>query len=179
MMAPHISLRFIHVLTVVTCTVLASCSGLYEVSLNDRLIYDPLDRPPPAGPDVFADAGLQGCLNELLNRSEDLSLEELTQFACPESGIETLVGIDTLSSLEQVELSQNDISDLSPLSRLSNLRVANLQNNNIRDVRPLMNLKLLRFVSLQGNDSISCRQLDQLEESVGSGLNRPLNCIAR
>lgn len=155
-------------------SMLSACEGLYQVTFNERVVYDPFGEPPEDG--LLNDPNLQGCMNELLNRNEEMTPETIKLLACTGAGISSLFGIHALESLEQLELSDNSVSDLSPLTELSNLRVLSLRNNDVRDVRPLMNLRLLRFVSLQGNERIPCRQLDQLAERVGSGLTRPVSC---
>ena len=152
--------------------VLVACAG-YEVTLNERVVYDPFPGEP--SDDLLEDANLQGCLNQLLDENQS-SIESITLIACPDSGISSLAGIEALSNLEQLELSNNAISDLSPLSNLKKLRVLSLRNNQVRDIRALNNLPILRFVSLIGNNNIPCRQLDTLQEKAGSGLSRPQSC---
>src|SRR5690606_32238404 len=133
--------------------------------------------PNPQQTGVLQDANFQGCLNQVLNNTEDRDPALVTTLACPEAGISSLIGIDALSNLEQLDLGGNAITDLSPLSRLRNLRVLNLRDNSVRSVTALMNLPLLRIISLQGNDNIPCRQLDNLQDKVGNTLNRPLSCV--
>ena len=157
-------------------SLLAGCNNLYQVTLNDRLVYDPEGTASTRGDSPFDDPDLGGCVNELLKRSENSELEDLTLLACSSASITSLYGIYSLPALQQLELSDNSISDLSPLSELKNLRVLSIRNNQLTDIRPLMELSLLRFVSLQGNPGIPCRQLDQLAERVGDGLGRPASC---
>lgn len=157
-------------------SLLAGCNNLYQVTFNDRLVYDPEGTASTRADSPFDDPDLGGCVNELLNRSESSELEDLTLLACSSASISSLYGIHNLPALQQLELSDNSISDLSPLSDLSNLRVLSIRNNQLTDIRPLMELSLLRFVSLQGNPGIPCRQLEQLAERVGEGLGRPASC---
>lgn len=162
----------------VTLFLLTGCSGLYQVTFNERLVFDPVGSGNPRADSPFDDPDLGGCVNELLNRSEDRELEDLTLLACSSADISSLYGIYSLASLQQLELSDNSISDLSPLAELDDLRVLGIRNNDIRDIRPLLELRLLRFVSLQGNPNIPCRQLDQLAERIGDDLGRPSTCAS-
>lgn len=157
---------------------LTGCNGLYQVTFNDRLVFDPVGSGDPRADSPFDDPDLGGCVNELLNRSEDRELENITLLACSSADISSLYGIYSLASLQQLELSDNSITDLSPLAELDDLRVLSIRNNDIRDIRPLLELPLLRFVSLQGNPDIPCRQLDQLAQRIGDGLGRPATCAS-
>lgn len=161
---------FLHLLPLLLC---AACSGPYTVTLNEAVVYTP--NPLPAG-SVLQDANFQGCLNQVLNNTEEQNPALVTTLACPSAGISSLIGIDALPNLEQLDLSGNAITDLNPLARLRNLRVLSLVDNDVRSVNVLMNLPLLRFISLQGNNNIPCRQLDNLQGKVGSTLGRPLSC---
>ena len=157
---------------VVTLMMITSCSR-YKVVLNNNVLYTPTSQPPPS---LLSDPNLQGCLNQqfaIVGRNDPDSIKLL---ACPASGVDSLDGIHELANLEQLELSDNNISDLSPLLELRNLRVLSVRNNRITNINTLMSLSILRFVALQGNDSISCRQLDNLEEKIGNSLNRPVSC---
>lgn len=154
-------------------SLLAACSGSpYTVSLNDNVLYSPNAALRAGG---VSDPALQGCINQILALG-DTSLTEIRSLACPEAGVRSLDGLQALTALEQLELSNNAIDNLAPLQPLRNLRVVSLRNNGIRNIGPLSGLALLRFVSLEGNDGIPCRQLDELQERLGNTLNRPLNC---
>lgn len=150
----------------------AGCSNRL-VTFNDQVVYSP--NPALINP-VFADASLQGCLNQILSANPGMAVAEIRTLACPEAGIESIRGISALRGLEQVELSGNRIDNLSELQPLRNLRVVGLRNNRIRNIGPLSALPLLRFVSLEGNDDIPCRQLDELGARIGSTLSRPEAC---
>jgi len=175
----------------VLLALLVACSNNpYSVTLNDNLLYSPF----PAQPNrIFADSGLQGCLNQLLSTLEakseeesenepeaesgaDIKLENIRSLVCPEAGIRSLQGITALSGLEELELSNNLIDNVSPLQPLRNLRIVNLSNNRLRSIGPLTALPLLRFASLEGNNELPCRQLDELGRKPGMTLNRPASC---
>lgn len=150
----------------------AGCSNRL-VTFNEQVIYSPnaaLVNP------VFADAGLQGCLNQVMMANPELAVADIRTLACPEAGIESLRGMSALQGLEQLELSGNRIDNISELQPLRNLRVLGLRNNRVRNIGPLSSLPVLRFVSLEGNDNIPCRQLDELGARIGATLSRPATC---
>lgn len=122
------------------------------------------------------DANLQGCLNQVFISSGNNDPEAVTLLACPSAGVQTLIGIETLINLEQLDLSGNAITDLTPLLNSKKLRLLSIRDNRLGNINSLLSLPILRFVSLQGNNKISCRELDRLEEKIGNTLNRPLNC---
>lgn len=145
----------------------------YAISVNDNLVYS------PSGiivEEIFADAGLQACVNNYLNNNPDSSLQTITQLTCTDSGITSLIGIRNLPELTMLDVSDNNITDLSPIIYLEKLRLLRIANNSIRSVASLNGLNLLNFIDLSGNSQIPCRQLDQLESRLGSSLRRPLSC---
>ncbi len=158
--------------SMVTLMLITSCSR-YQVVLNNNVLYTPTSQPPPS---LLSDPNLQGCLNQQFAIAGRNDPDSIKLLACPASGVDSLDGIRELANLEQLELSDNNISDLTPLLELRNLRVLSVRNNRITNINTLMSLPILRFVALQGNDSISCRQLDNLEEKIGNSLNRPIGC---
>jgi Leucine-rich repeat (LRR) protein len=161
------------ILTIATLIITSCANNPYKVTLNNNVIYSP---SAIISEGILADANLQGCLNQVFISSGNDDPESITLLACPSAGIQSLVGIDALINLEQLDFSGNAISDLSPLLTLTKLRVLSIRNNKLTNISSLQSLPIIRFVSLQGNNSISCRQLDRLEEKIGNTLNRPINC---
>lgn len=156
--------------------ILAACTGSYEVTLNDRVVYDPFNRPANSASNLLEDPAFQACLSVRLADSDETETSELGLLACSAAGITTIEGIGALAGLEQLELSDNQITDLEPLASLENLRVLSMRNNRIRDIRVLRQLPLLRLLILSGNNEIPCAQLDALAASGDVLLTRPLSC---
>jgi len=154
--------------------ILTSCSTSYRLVLNDNVLFTPTGR---ALPSLLSDTSLQGCLNQQFTSTGNEDPGSITLLACPSSGVQSLVGINALPNLEQLELSDNSIIDLSPLSSLRNLRVLSIRNNRITDINALLPLPILRFVALQGNNRLPCRQLEELGDKIGNSLNRPTSCV--
>jgi len=151
---------------------MAGCN--HTISFNNNILYTP---NPAQRSGVLEDPSLQGCLNQVLAVGGTTDHAAVTLLACPDAGIGTLEGIEALTALEQLEVSDNLITDLSPVTRLRNLRVLSIRNNLLGDIRLLDTLPTLRFISLQGNDRIPCRQLDTLQQRLGNTLGRPAACI--
>jgi Leucine-rich repeat (LRR) protein len=155
---------------------LASCRGGYTYTLNDSVIYSPTDAGNPTA-SVLRDSALQACLNQVLKKDQrPVKLEDVRLLACPGSGVETLIGIENLPHLEQLELSDNQIHDLKPLTQLRDLRVLALRNNPVASIEPLLSLPALRFVSLQGAEQLPCKELAKLKTKLGNTLSEPLHC---
>lgn len=156
------------------CLPLGACIHPYTVTLNDSVVYSPNAAVRNA---VTQDPGLQACLDQTLERTQQTDLATVKLLACPGAGVETLVGIEALVNLEQLELADNEVTNLSPLLPLKNLRVLGLRDNRIGDIRPLNALPILRFLSLEGNNGIPCRQLDAFAARLGNTFGRPVDCI--
>jgi len=155
---------------------LTACKGHYIYTFNDNVVY----RPGAAGEpnaNVFRDTNLQGCLNQVLEAEKITDLGKVQLLACAGSNVEVLAGIQKLTGLEQLELSDNKIKDLRPLASLKNLRVVGLRNNPFTTLSPLLDLQLLRFVSLQGDEQLPCKEIAELKTRLGNTLTEPLHCV--
>lgn len=162
-------------LPVLLLLALSACShNPYTITFNDNVMYSPNKALLNS---IVTDPSLQGCINQVLATMESANAAEIKLLACPDAGIKSLEGINALSALEQLELSDNLIDNLSPLSGMRNLRVLSIRNNAISNIGPLDSLPLLRFISLTGNNRISCRQLEALVSRLGNTLSRPATCI--
>ncbi|MES2624268.1 MAG: leucine-rich repeat domain-containing protein [Pseudomonadota bacterium] len=155
--------------------VLIACKqNPYTVTFNNNVVYSP---NAAIRDKILDDPALQACLNQVLAGNAELDVESVKLIACPGAGITTLEGINKLSNLEQLDVSDNAVSNVSPLLGLKKLRVLSLRNNAVSNVGPLVSLPLLRFVSLSGNTQIRCRDLASLENKLGNTLDKPLTCL--
>ena len=105
------------------------------------------DNPSPDLP-MFPDDRLEAAVRvQLLIPSwVDLTcdlLSGLTSLAAASSGIENLVGIESLTSLAGLYLPDNSIIDISALSELTKLKELNLTSNSIADISGLSGLTRL------------------------------------
>lgn len=155
---------------------LAGCHGGYTYTFNDNVIFSPGQESSATPPTALRDPALQACLNQYLEASGLTALDQVKLLACPGSGVATLAGIEAMTGLEQLELSDNKVSDLRPLMPLRNLRVLGLRNNPVATVAPLIELPILRFVSLLGDEQLRCDDVAELRNKLGNTLTVPLHC---
>ena len=78
------------------------------------------------------------------------------------SSVQSLDGIETLSSLVELNANWNQINDLSPLNGLSNLSILHLEGNQIQSLNALENLQNLTHLNVQWNQIASASILDGL-----------------
>ncbi len=78
--------------------------------------------------------------------------------------IESIGGIENLSSLIELDLSFNDIEDIQYVKDLKNLKILRLNNNNISDISPLSYLSNMELLDLSFNTISSVEALLFLPE---------------
>lgn len=152
---------------------LQSCTRQFSVSVNEQTLYDPRTQLPVA---QLSDPGLQGCVNIALQQQQVQAINELSALSCASSEVIRLGGLQQLSALRFLNLSDNNIVDLNPLSALNQLSGLSLANNPITDAAALLSLPNLNVLNLLGSEAIPCSQLNLLEQKLGTGLQRPANC---
>ena len=74
-----------------------------------------------------------------------------TELAAPSAGVESLVGMQNLTSLTDLNLTSNSINDISSLSGLTSLTDLNLTFNFISDINSLAELTSLMVLRLGDN----------------------------
>ena len=78
------------------------------------------------------------------------------------SGVQSLAGIENLTSLAELNANWNQINDLSPLNGLSNLSILHLEGNQIQSLNALENIQNLTHLNVQWNQIASASALDGL-----------------
>ncbi len=152
---------------------LQSCTRQFSVAVNEQTLYDPRTQLPVA---QLSDPGLQGCVNIALQQQQVPTINQLSTLSCASSEVIRLGGLQQLSALRFLNLSDNNIVDLNPLSTLNQLSGLSLANNPITDAAALLSLPNLNVLNLLGSEDIPCSQLNLLEQKLGTGLQRPANC---
>jgi hypothetical protein len=102
---------------------------------------------------AFPDAALQACVNGALGHSANTPIRgddaaAITELVCTARGIANLTGIQSLTHLQQLDLSSNRITDLQPLTQLTGLVQLDLAENEIVNTLPLAPLIKLQLLSL-------------------------------
>ncbi|MED5564690.1 MAG: hypothetical protein VYB16_09335, partial [Gemmatimonadota bacterium] len=123
---------------------------------------------------TFEDADLEAAVRAALSvgTQEDLTcglVSELTALTAENSEIESLVGMQNLTGLTNLELNANSITDISPLSGLANLTIVGLVDNSITDISALRDLTNLSDLRLQSNPDLRIVQPLLDNPGVGAG----------
>jgi len=130
---------------------------------------------------TFADANLEAEVREELAVGPDAELtcglldtiELLNAFG---AGITDVAGIQNLTSVKQLFISNNDISDLGPLSGMGTVETLFVGSNPISDLGPLSDLSSLLLLSANNSDITDLSPLSGLTSL--QGLHLPGNQIS-
>ncbi|MHA2086881.1 MAG: leucine-rich repeat domain-containing protein, partial [Promethearchaeota archaeon] len=79
------------------------------------------------------------------------------------TNISDIIGLNLLTDLEELDLSQNRIKEISGLETLTNLRVLRLSSNYISEIKGLENLESLEELYLDGNFINELKGLENLK----------------
>jgi Leucine-rich repeat (LRR) protein len=153
--------------------VLTTCARKYSVSVNQNTVYDPRGRMTEVR---FPDPGLQACVNMRLQQQQLDSVEEITILTCPGLEIRSLEGIQAVSNLEFLDVTDNRLAYLTGLRTLNNLRSVTASGNPLIDISALFALPALNAATFNNANSIPCAHLDRLAQKPGLNLVRPLQC---
>ena len=121
---------------------------------------------------TFEDARLEAAIRARLSVDAERDLtcslvSALTDLTALNSGIESLLGMQNLTGLANLELNANSITDIGPLSGLTSLTTLGLVNNSITDISALRELTNLSDLRLQSNPDL--RNIQPLLENTGFG----------
>ena len=78
--------------------------------------------------------------------------------------ISDLTGIQCLTSLTELDISENQLTDISPVTGLSKLRVLYVRENQVSDISVLSGLSVLRDLNLDSNHISDIEVLRELTE---------------
>ena len=132
---------------------------------------------PDAAIATFEDANLEAQVRAALSlgAQDDLTcrlVSGLTRLDAEQAGIESLVGIQNLTSLTALNLSANSITDIGALSGLTDLTQLSLRNNSITDISALSGLTSLTELSLRNNSITDISALSGLTSLTALSLGR-------
>ena len=118
----------------------------------------------------FVDLALEACVIDAAMTYGHTQPEDFTQLDCSLSPktILDLDGIDRLSNLEVLDLSNSGITSLSPLAELASLHSLTIRNARVSDVDSLFSIDTLTSIDLTGNPGVTCDDLDELVATGGS-----------
>ena len=140
---------------------------------DSACLHTVVSRSMPSDPFAafrFPDLALEECVIDAAMTFGYTQLEEFTQLDCsltPKT-ILSLDGIDRLSNLEILDLSNSGIIDLSPLTELASLHSLTVRNAHISDIAALFSIGTLTSIDLTGNPGVTCDDLDKLVSTGGA-----------
>ena len=163
------------ILCLIIASILLTACADYDVKINNNVIYTPPKLLTKMG---VADRALNDCMQQIVKDMKITAIEQLTNLACTNAGIETLVGLERFYKLEILMMNDNSIADISLLNELSALKTVALANNKITTVSRLSDLSYLQTVNLAGNTQLDCETTKVLSTIVDN-LSLPEHCISQ
>lgn len=109
---------------------------------------------------VIKDKKLKAKIKEI-TVEEGFALDEIKNLDASSIGVESLEGIQALTSLEMLTLSNNSIRDITPLGTLEHLTLLDIQNNLIENLEPLKPLEGLQTLFIRNNPVASIEVLEK------------------
>jgi len=145
---------------------------------SELCIYGSRSRSVPPDPFSalrFPDLALEECVINAATAAGYTQPDEFTELDCSTTprSILGLDGIERLSNLQTLNLSNSGVSDLQPLTSLPALRSLSVANATVSDIAPLFSIAPLDTVNLSGNTRILCSALDDLV-ATGVGVTADL-----
>ena len=160
------------ILSLASVSLLTSCQR-YEVSVNDRLIY----QPPSLYTNVIVDDdSLEQCLYDIIKQQRLTKAEQLEKLHCPAGSILSLQGIATFSKIRQLVIKDHRLTNINDIAHLTALTHADLRNNALHDATALTKLAALKELDLRGNDALDCSSTTALRDKADLTLHLPLHC---
>jgi Leucine-rich repeat (LRR) protein len=159
---------------IIAAILLTACAD-YDVKINNNVIYTP---PKLLTKMRVADRALNDCMQQTVKDMKITAIEQLTNLACTNAGIETLAGLERFYKLEILIMNDNSIADISLLNELSALKTLALANNKITNVSRLSDLSYLQTVNLAGNTKLDCDTTKVLANIVDD-LSLPEHCTSQ
>lgn len=142
--------------TLMTTLAIAACT--YQVSLNEKVVYEP---PPLFSEFSIGDQALKTCVKSEIREQEIKSADALLAISCPAGKIKALDGLEVFIKLESLGLADNQIKDITALEKLTQLRRLNLRNNDVEETSALVALLQLEYIDLRSNSALNCSSLEQ------------------
>ena len=109
----------------------------------------------PSGEVLIPDGGLRTYIEVALDKEpkQPITQADMNTLTVLWGGseIKSLIGLETATNLQTLDLSHNAISDVPPLASLVNLQTLDLSHNQVSDVPPLASLVNLQTLDLSHN----------------------------
>ncbi|MDD2915440.1 MAG: zinc-dependent metalloprotease family protein [Gallionella sp.] len=123
-------------------------------ALNENAHYYASHEEPDVHTLHYGSAELSDCIN---TKYRGMEIAELQELACANYSIGNLAGMEKLTALRRIDLSENRLADIASLAELLPARVEK--------------------IDLMGNNRISCESLDRLDNKFPGKVLRPSLCL--
>ena len=118
----------------------------------------------------FSDSNLKACVLQTAAANDWTYVAQMTSLTCKGQQLDDLTGLDKLSHLRAVDLSDNQIKSTYQLRELTGLTDLNLANNYLGRTEYLTSLTNLTTLNLSDNYAIHCDDLATLQSTLGEGV---------
>jgi len=141
-------------LSAVVVLLITGCQQ-YDVTINDKLVYEPKRLFRDYN---ITDSALAACVTQAIIDEHVTEAIGLAQLNCSNAGVRSLDGLAIFSRLKGLKLSDNQIRNLVELSNLVQLETLILNKNSIIDPVPLRHMRALVVLDLTDNSALQCPQ---------------------
>lgn len=116
----------------------------------------------------FEDQNLTQAVRDALGKEKGMitmsDLKAIRTLEAESYGIESIVGLELLENLIELNLSYNNIKDLSSLEDLESLQILKLSHNDISEINSLIYAKKIKILDLSYNEIVEINALDYLSD---------------
>jgi|GEM_PF-1801554 len=106
------------------------------------------------------DANLQTCINMHAADNNWTSVDDVTFLNCNDLGINFLDGLEAYTKLVDLSVAGNPLFNLAPLNTVSSLQTIDLSYTQVSDLAPLLHSTGLTSISIFGANGITCLNPD-------------------
>ena len=129
-----------------------------EIGFSDFVIFARnFGRDAPSLVVSIPDSNLRAAIEDALSKDSGApitraEMKTLVRISAQAAGIRDLTGLESATSLKELDLQNNDITDVSAVARLTNLVTLLLNGNIVTDITGLSDLSNLNLLRLGQND---------------------------
>ncbi|EPN3919149.1 leucine-rich repeat domain-containing protein [Listeria monocytogenes] len=138
----------------IVVTLVAVLAITFWVGMSSKEVQAAVIEQPTPINEIFTDPVVADNVKTLLEKEDvtdevtQTDLDSITQLSAKSAGITTIEGMQYLTNLSELELTDNQITDVSPLANLTKITELGLSGNPLKDVSALAGLKSLKMLHL-------------------------------
>ncbi|EHM3340652.1 hypothetical protein AB6L78_002814 [Listeria monocytogenes] len=123
---------------------------------------------------IFPDEELASAVAQEITGSSDITqtvtqaeLDTVTKLSIKDRlDLSSIVGIQNLTKLVDLEIANANLTDISPISTLASLERLSMPDNKIIDLTPVKGLTKLSYINFNSNEIVDVSAIDSLSISV-------------